>query len=212
MSGIQFRSNPTISVPERREFVQAFRQLLKHSRFGSLDELGEQLRPKQGRQRLSELTRAAATACRRAEGDRRSLPLPTGVARAAAAAASGRGRGVRRGGRAHAARVPAGPPRRRGRRTASDRGGVPDWERLGVHRPIRHLSSGQDLTERVLAGELPTYVEREKDRTELRPALAAANAGGGPPVRWFSSQAHRWPERPAPRWRPCAPSCPRGGY
>ncbi|WP_219413785.1 hypothetical protein [Pseudonocardia nigra] len=52
-----------------------------------------------------------------------------------------------------------------------------------MHRPITHLSSGQDLSARVRAGELPAYVEREKDRTELRPALAAAANGEQPPVR-----------------------------
>jgi hypothetical protein len=45
------------------------------------------------------------------------------------------------------------------------------WTRLGVHAPITLLVDGQDLSSKVAAGELPGYVLREVDKTDLRPAL-----------------------------------------
>jgi hypothetical protein len=58
-----------------------------------------------------------------------------------------------------------------------------NWSVLGVHRPITHLATGEDLTARVDAGELPTYVVRARDRSELRPALAAMADGTVSSVR-----------------------------
>jgi hypothetical protein len=52
-----------------------------------------------------------------------------------------------------------------------------------VHAPITLLSDGQDLSDRAAAGELPAYVLRGVDETELRPALQAAADGTPPPVR-----------------------------
>jgi hypothetical protein len=58
-----------------------------------------------------------------------------------------------------------------------------NWVRLGVHAPITLLSTGEDLSERARAGELPAYVLREVDRLQLRPVLDAAEDGDEPPVR-----------------------------
>jgi hypothetical protein len=72
-----------------------------------------------------------------------------------------------------------------GRAVTSEDGQLPlveqftDWARLGVHHPITRLSSGVDLSGRLATGVLPSYVLREKDRMELRPALR----GAGPPAR-----------------------------
>ncbi len=62
-------------------------------------------------------------------------------------------------------------------------GSTRNWVRLGVHAPITLLSEGVDLSDRAAAGELPGYVLRETDETELRPALRAAVEGALPLVR-----------------------------
>ncbi|QYN41198.1 hypothetical protein K1T35_48545 (plasmid) [Pseudonocardia sp. DSM 110487] len=173
---------PSIPYPARRAFVLALREVLTSGAFSSLNALGGTLRPRRSKQRLSELAAgkrlpdrdelaAVVTACRPAELSRLQQLLFRAAAEESAVAA----------GRAQPAfRLASCAVAVDGRLPAVDE--FRHWTRLGVHPPITRLSSGQNLSERVRAGELPTYVEREKD-AELRPALAAAAAGEGPPVR-----------------------------
>jgi hypothetical protein len=185
MSGIRLGKDPKISDPERRAFVHAFRQLLRHAPFSSLDALGARLPRKLDRRRMSDLATgnrlpdasdlaAIIAACRRPERELRKLQ---GLLRRAEDEEYAKAAG----------RIPHEFRLARHAVAAGER--LPtveefrDWDRLGVHRPITRLSSGQDLSERLLKGELPAYMEREKDRTELRPALAKVAAGDGPVVR-----------------------------
>lgn len=187
-SGIRLPPIPEIKPDALRALVAAIRDLLEGSRFHTFDELGQQLRPRRTRQRLSELARgtrlpdaeelrAVVEACRASEWPRlRWLLRDAENERVAAAAApvpwlsdfavTGRAQD----------RLPLVAEYRQ-------------WARLGVHRPITQVRSGEDLvdlTEQVDAGELPAYVVREKDlepRTGLRPVLAEMATGTGPPVR-----------------------------
>jgi hypothetical protein len=73
--------------------------------------------------------------------------------------------------------------------TVDQLGSQQDWSRLGVHRPISRLRSGIDMSRRIRAGGLPTYVPRATDldsdpETGLRAGLAEAAAGAGPAVVW----------------------------
>ncbi|MHA6617754.1 hypothetical protein [Pseudonocardia sp. DLS-67] len=165
---IEFRGMPDIRGPARRTLVEVLRQLMTESRFGSLAELGAAIRPPLDKRRLSEFARgelpdahelkAVGEACGWRDWPR--LRQLLNAARAETTASHARGPVLPVVGEFH------------------------EWTRLGVHRPITRLSSGEDLSERVNAGELPAYVLREKDlepRTGLRPVLAAMADGSGPP-------------------------------
>jgi hypothetical protein len=123
--------------------------VLTSGAFGSLTALGDALRPRRSKQRLSELAAgqrlpdldelaAVVTACRPAELRSLQQLLFRAAAEESAVAA---GRAQPRSG------WPAAPswstvdsrPWREFR----------DWTRLGVHPPITSLSSGQNLSERV---------------------------------------------------------------
>ncbi|QYN41195.1 hypothetical protein K1T35_48530 (plasmid) [Pseudonocardia sp. DSM 110487] len=180
---IRLGREPTIPEPARRAFVLALRDLLENSRFGSLAELGDSLRPRRTKQRLSEPARgtrlpdvdelkAIVEACRPGAWPKLLQLLLRAEAEESAADADRTAVLSRLSD--HAVTIDGRLPVVEEYR---------DWVRLGVHRPITRVSSGLDLTDRVQAGGLPTYVERERDRTELRPALAAAARGEGPSVR-----------------------------
>ncbi|OLT00485.1 hypothetical protein BJF90_34805 [Pseudonocardia sp. CNS-004] len=153
MNGIRLGRDPTISQPERQAFVHKFRQLLRHSAFHSLDALGAQLRPQQERKRLSELTAGQrlphtgeltqiVEACRRPRALRELQGLLRRAEDEEFASRAGRRQQDFQLAR-HAVVIGDRLP------TVEE---IRDWEKLGVHSPIRYLSSGQDLTDRVLAG------------------------------------------------------------
>lgn len=178
---------PETGGPARRELVIAIHTLLTESRFQTLDELGQTLRPRRSRQRLSELARgtrlpdhdelrALVGACDPLAWPRLQQLLSDARAERSADSAKPAPRLVD-----HAVTGPAAmlPIVRE----------FTDWALLGVHRPITRLGTGGeavDLTDRVAAGDLPSYVLREKDLepvTGLRAVLAAMATGTGPAVR-----------------------------
>lgn len=184
---IRLREAPAIEGSAHRALVTAIRELLSRSEFDTLTELGTSLRPRRSAQRLSELARgtrlpdsnelrAVVQACSSSEWPRLQRLLSD--ARAERSAAS---------------QVP--PPRLGDRAVTGSGARLPivaefqDWEQLGVHRPIALLGTGEevvDMADRVAAGDLPSYVLREKDvepETGLRPVLAAMASGTGPAVR-----------------------------
>jgi hypothetical protein len=143
---------------------------MSESGFGSLAELGAAMRPPMDKRRLSEFAHgklpephelcAVVEVCGRSASPRMRQLLNAARAEVTALQAKG-----------------ASLPRVAGFR---------DWVRLGVHRPITRLSSGEDMSQQVGAGELPSYVMREKDVepvTGLRPVLAEMADGSGPPTR-----------------------------
>ncbi|MBG0568662.1 hypothetical protein [Actinoplanes aureus] len=166
--------------PAATALRDALRWLVRDSAFATLEELGSAMPRVMGRRRLSELlsghqlpdTHDVDGLVSRCAPKRRAEIL--GLLRAAHAEDS-------------AARTrPEWDLSALVRQTSADGQRLPlvkeitDWQRFGVHHPIAVLASGQDLSERTAAGVLPAYVLRERDRTQLRPALVAA--ADGPPV------------------------------
>ncbi len=174
--------------PRHGDLVDALRALLDRHADVDLGELGAAVRLQLGQrevarpgQRISELALGSRfpsageldAIVQRCAGN--APVLRERFARLHAAAA--RERQTRRTNPAAPAPSPLGA-------VAGSRVGDPrSWTRLGVHAPITLLSDGQDLSARAAAGELPGYVLREVDQTELRPALQAVADGAPPPVR-----------------------------
>jgi hypothetical protein len=172
---------PAIADPARAALVAALRKLISDSRFDTLGEISDHIASRPGKRRLSELAcgtgkfpeqhevTALAEAC-----DRGQQAEVLRLLHAAAAERSA---------------LQAAPPPGVGDLAVTGLvGQFRDWDALGVHRPITRLGSGNDLSGRVAAGELPAYVLRETDLdpdpvTGLRATLAEAAAGTGPPVR-----------------------------
>jgi hypothetical protein len=161
--------------------VAALRKLIGDSRFDTLDELSDHTAGRPGKRRLSELARGTG-----------KFPEQHEVTALAESCDRGQQAEVLR--LLHAAAVErsaleaAPPPGVDDLAVTGLVGRFRDWDALGVHRPITRLGSGNDLSGRVAAGELPTYVLRETDldpdpASGLRATLAAAAAGTGPAAR-----------------------------
>jgi hypothetical protein len=146
--GIRLGPPPPIDQPAHRALVLEIHALLTGSRFATLTALGDSLRPRRSSQRLSELARggrlpdldelrALVAACDPRAGLRLAQLLADARAERSAAAATP---------------VPQLSDYAHVRTT----GRLPivaesaDWVTLRVHRPITRLSTGTDLTDRVI--------------------------------------------------------------
>src|SRR4051794_9175261 len=158
---IRFRAPPLPTLPPAwRRLLVEMRAVIEGSRFSTLDELGAIVRGRDGPtdkregEWISELARgsrfpqhhdfkAIILHC-----DPRAWPRIEQVYNLATAEqlATQEGSGQARGGTPVRSQEPPLPLV----------GDCSNWDRLGVHRPITLLSSGQDLTAEAAAGVLPS--------------------------------------------------------
>ena len=174
--GIRLNVAPQVGSAARQRFVDYLRELFVECRFRTLSELGKALQPPRSKTWLSDLCRGnqlpddhelrlVVLACKPS-----AWPAAHELLIAARAEAS--------------AQAAAVPTQFADHAAASSRAGWPivsdfdDWETLGVHRPITHMRSGQDLSVRLIEIGLPAYVLRESDLAPggLRARIGAAAA------------------------------------